>query len=383
MNNGYHKKRIQCLVPDLPPPSELLPYLETMHKNRWYSNFGELSADFETGIIDLLAQTTQDNSEQIFCCSASSGTAALEIAISALNLKKDSNVLVPSLTFPATATSIFRSSLIPLISDVCTESWQLTPEMAFKLAEQYNVSAVIPVATFGVPVDSSGWDRFTRQTNIPVIIDAAGAFPFQKIPKHCSVIFSYHATKAFGIGEGGAIFVKSQLLNRRHKQLSNFGYKNGLIKEPGLNAKLSEYHASVGLAQLDRWPQMLSRRTKINSQYEALFSNQGSLISQQLNSTKFIPSLKVIKCFEPAIKVIERLDKKNIESRRWYLPPLHFHPLFESKALLACDENDLKLPVSNYLNTHLIGLPFHNFLNVTDVENIVSCTTDITKSLAL
>lgn len=379
MNKEIQRKRIQCLVPDLPSPAELYPYLEKMHDNRWYSNFGELSIAFESGVIDLLAQTTLDDPGQIFCCSTSSGTAALEIALCALNLKPNSRVLVPSLTFPASATSILRSGLIPLISDVCCESWQLTPAMAFALAKEYDIAAVIPVATFGAPVDSIAWDRFTQQTKIPVIIDAAGAFPFQKIPKHCPVIFSFHATKAFGIGEGGGIFVKSQLLNRRHRHLSNFGFKNGLIFELGFNAKLSEYHSAVGLAQLQRWPRLKAKRSKIELKYSELLGDLEPMINQQVIThhtlLSLIPSLKVIQTSSPTTPIIKQLSRSNIELKKWYLPALHHQPIFKNRAIIACQNqssviNDL--PNTNYLSEHLLGLPFHNFLKLDDISRVIN-----------
>jgi len=387
MSKDDHTKRIQCLVPDLPSPSELLPYLEKMHKNRWYSNFGELSVAFELGIIDLLAKTTHDNSEQIFCCSTSSGTAALEIALSALNLEKDLNVLVPSLTFPATATSILRSSLIPLISDVCSESWQLTPKLAFELADQYDFSAVIPVATFGVSVDSDGWDRFTKQTKIPVIIDAAGAFPFQKIPKHCTVVFSFHATKAFGIGEGGAIFSKSQLSNRKHQHLSNFGFKNGVINDLGFNAKLSEYHSAVGVAQLVRWPEMLTKRRNLNRTYDELIRNNLPTVNIQKAIFSNIPSLKVIKLNVLSSFLISRLKDAGIETKKWYLPTLNQHPLFKREARTANNNINGKqnevFSNSNQLSKHLVGLPFHNFLNTQEIQYVIEIASNSLSSMKI
>ncbi|MGB0496331.1 MAG: DegT/DnrJ/EryC1/StrS family aminotransferase [Kangiellaceae bacterium] len=361
-----NRNLIKCLVPDLPTPKELLPFLERIHENRWYSNFGELSVAFESGIIKLLAETTSDNPNEIFCCTTSSGTSALEIAIANLNLKASSKILIPSLTFPASATAILRNGLTPLITDVCSETWQLTPELAMNLVEEYDFSAVIPVATFGVPVDSSGWDDFTKKTNIPVIIDAAGAFPFQKIPKLCTVIFSFHATKTFGIGEGGGIFVKNQLLDRKHKHLSNFGFKNGVIEEVGFNAKLSEFHSAVGLAQINRWNKTLIKRQSIYAEYDNKLKPNEHLIKQQLVPYG-IPSLKVVECQEHANIMKNRLAVEGIETRQWYFPLLSAHPLFKNKATFTKSQY-----VSRHLSQHLLGIPFHNFLSDTDIDFVVS-----------
>lgn len=382
MNNNLSLHKIKCLIPDLPPPEALHPYLHQIHNNRWYSNFGHLSKKYEQQLINLI-KTTHSTSK-LFGCLSSSGTSALELALSSLNLAPGSTVLVPSLTFPASATAIIKSGLKPLISDVDLHSWQLTPEIAYRLAEQHAIAAVMPVATFGVSVNASAWDTFSETTNIPVIIDAAGAFPFQKVGNSSIVCFSFHATKPFGIGEGGAVFVKNHTLITGVRRLSNFGFNLGEVGQAGTNAKLSEYHAAVGLAQLNRQQEILSKRSEVNQIYHQLLSQHTEITQQYHTHTGLCvrnepPSLKVIKLPLPSALIAEQLAKQGIETRRWYYPALHNHAAFKNMAEIEIRNNGLR--VTEHLSASLLGLPFHTFLTQQDISrvvtNLIQCLTKL------
>jgi len=374
-------QNIKCLTPDLPSPEELLPYLIEIHKNRWYSNFGPLHKRFEKGLIHLLRKN--GNSDNIFTTLTSSGTMALEISLTALRLKPKANVLVPSLTFPAPANAILAHNLTPLICDVDPENWQLTPEIAYDLVKKYPIAAVMPVATFGVPIETAGWDQFVKETNIPVIIDAAGAFPFQKIGQKTITTFSFHATKAFGIGEGGGVFLKNEILNERIKQSTNFGFNKGLIENIGYNAKLSEFHAAVGLAQLKRWKNIRSKRVAVDSFYNKLLTSHPTMLQKQLYLKKIIPSLKVVKVNSSIISsqsiksISQQLFDQGVENRHWYSPPLHRIPIFVKQGIIATKPNITSLEVTDELTSSLLGLPFHTFLNQQDITNLVTSLTDI------
>ncbi|MDQ7050010.1 MAG: DegT/DnrJ/EryC1/StrS family aminotransferase [Enterobacterales bacterium] len=378
-------RRIACLLPDLPSPKQLLPYLEQMHANRHYTNFGPLAQQFEHGLIHLIIANQQSNKDPkiaINACLCSSATSALEIAIAELALAEHSLVLLPALTFPATASAVMKNGLTPLISDVDSELWQLTPEIAYKMAEHYTIKAVIPVATFGQPVDIKAWEIFSQDTGIKVIVDAAGAFPFQPLSKSCPVVFSFHATKSFGIGEGGAIFLGDQERCKTYNRLSNFGFHKGMVDELGSNAKLSEYHAAVGLAQLKRWPALNKQRNDISRIYDNSLSEVTEVSTQTSNpcfeQRSLVPSLKVIQVKDNAAQIIEKMASYNIFCRQWYLPALNRHPLFAPFVATVdrAPSTSSNLPISDSFQQRLVGLPFHNFLRPRQIHHIVDCLSD-------
>ena len=253
-NAGKHA--IRCLVPDLPPVSALLPYLERIQRNRWYSNFGPLLLEYE----NRLAALTGVGAAGGQCVTVSSGTAALELGVAALDLPAGSRALLPALAFPAALLAVLRCALEPVLSDVSPDTWTLTPEIALASLKHRDCRLVLPVATFGSPLPAEAWDRFASTTGVAVLVDAAPALGSQQTGRSANVAFSLHATKPLGIGEGGVFVTSDADLAERVRRMSNFGFHRGVVAYPGgTNAKLSEYAAAVRLAQLDRRPELLNR----------------------------------------------------------------------------------------------------------------------------
>jgi len=187
-NAGRHA--IRCLVPDLPPVSALLPYLERIEQNRWYSNFGPLLPEYENRLAGLTGVSAVGGQ----CVTVSSGTAALELGIAALDLPAGSRALLPALTFPATLLAVLRCGLEPVLCDVSPETWALTPEIALASLKYRDCRLVLPVATFGSPLAADAWDRFALTTEVSVLIDAAAALGLD-----------FGASVAFGASFGASL----------------------------------------------------------------------------------------------------------------------------------------------------------------------------------
>ena len=359
---------LACLVPDMPSTLELQPYLRSMEQAGWYTNFGPLVGKFESRIARVLRRRDR-RTGAIGICSTSSGTTAIELGLLALNLPPKARVLVPAVSFPSTATAVIRAGHTPLIADVDAERWTLTPALAESHLSRTRFDAVMPVAAFGPSLDSKAWDEFSAKTGLPVLIDAAPAYPDQTVGDRCMVAFSFHATKSLGIGEGGALAARDQLLTARAQRMSNFGFSDGKVLTPGTNAKLSEYHAAVGLAQLDRWSGIVQRRQVVWRFYEELLTEvlQDRVVRQH-SVPSSAPSMMVVAIPElPASRVLDRLQMRGIQGRQWYCPALHHHPGIIDHAELAAEE----LPTADYLSKHLLGLPFHTRLSKEDVSAVV------------
>ena len=359
---------MSCLVPDLPSFLELQPYLRSMEQVGRYTNFGPLACNFESRLARVLRRRDR-RTGAIGVCSTSSGTTALELGLEALNLPPKARVLLPAVTFPATATSVIRAGFTPLIADVDPDHWTLTPELAETHVARTRVDAVVPVAAFGPSLDSKAWDEFAAKTGLPVLIDAAGAFPDQTIGDRSLVAFSFHATKQLGVGEGGALASRDPAFTERAQHLSNFGFVDGRVQVPGTNAKMSEYHAAVGLAQLDRWAGIVQRRQAVWRYYEELLHQAfEDDIVRQAGSPSSAPSLMVVAVPElPASRILDRLQMRGIQGRQWYCPALHLHPGIRDRSEMASEE----FPTAEFLTNHLLGLPFHTRLTKEDVSAVV------------
>jgi len=203
---------------------------------------------------------------------------------------------------------------------------------------------------------------------VDVVIDAAGAFGNQRAAGAGSQVFSLHATKSLGAGEGGFIASTDALLLERVRQLSNFGIdaSSGLVAVAGANAKLSEYHAAVALASLEGWSAQRERRVALHRRYlEALARHCPALALQERPADgvySILPVLLPAGC--DAQRTAQTLAGAGIETRRWYCPTLERHPAF--RALPAAGA----LEVCARMNERLLALPFHTRLSDEDVETV-------------
>lgn len=384
INKELHRKDIPFLVPDLPNCEQIMPFLQDIDRNRWYSNFGPIQHRFEQRLNQIFFPHIQDAEERVVACS--SGTTAIELALLALDLPKNARVLLPSFTFAATATAVIRAGYCPVFTDVDPESWLLTTEIATQVLNYLTVDAVIPVASLGMPQNIQKWDAFSRDRGIPVVIDAAPALGEQSVGNRSIVCFSMHATKWFGIGEGGLVVTPQAEQAKRIRRLSNFGFENGEVLTAGSNYKLSEYHAAIGMAQIERINRLKIRRERVRACYEKHIPSLEQFFSSQqrdfdewqgepgvvsLKQPKFNAAL-ALKMKDPNSeeilpKVIDKLQSEGVGVRRWYSPVLHLHRAFKDYVTIN-PIGQSQLPVTSALNSSLVGLPFHNFLKETEID---------------
>lgn len=365
--------RIPLLVAQLPDTDALIPYLRQIDSNRWYTNFGPLVLQLEQRFAASFAPTSLAPT----AITASNGTAGLELALCALELMQGARVLLPALTFVATATSVIRAGYRPLIGDVDADTWLLTPETARAYAARHRVDAVMPVATFGNPQDVEAWDKFVEDTGIPVIIDAAGAFGNQRAGRRCHVVFSLHATKALAAGEGGMVVSYDQQLTSRVRRLSNFGIdleRGSQVFVAGENGKLSEYHAAVAQAALDQWPVVVERRRAAQARYQHLLQQHCPALRMQRRAENGIYPI-LVGLLPPGYRARElqpALLERGIETRQWYCPTLDRHPAFANFAVGP-------LPVAHDLAERLIGLPFFVDIEEEQMQRVARAIAELTQ----
>jgi dTDP-4-amino-4,6-dideoxygalactose transaminase len=356
--------RIPLLVPDMPSADELLPYLRRIDESRWYTNFGPLATELEQALGAML-----DAGPGVSITSVANCTLGLELSLAALGLGAGSRVLIPALTFVATATAVRRAGCVPLLGDVDPASWLLTPDIARRAIERERIDCVMPVAAFGCAQDAAAWDEFSSQTGIAVIVDAAAAFGNQRIGARTTSVFSLHATKSLGAGEGGFVASADPALVQRVRQMSNFGIdvRTGQATLPGSNAKLSEYHAAVGLAALERWRARRTQRVELAKRYAAQLSAACPGVALQRRRDDGVYTIFPV-CL-PADADAERaraeLAAAGVETRRWDYPLIGDHPS------LAGVSAAQPLDTSRALSARLLGLPLH--LGLSESERAYVC----------
>jgi dTDP-4-amino-4,6-dideoxygalactose transaminase len=270
-----------------------------------------------------------------------------------------------------------------VLADVDAESWQLTPKTAWRIAEKMPIHAVMPVAVYGVPVPAAEWDQFTEDTGIPVIIDAAAALESQALPKKCLVAHSLHATKPFSVGEGGVLISRNADHIEEARCISNFGTYMRIARQDGSNAKLSEYHGAVGLAQLKRWQDVKKRRQKVFALYRTALDKAGLDITLQKDVEHSMVSTFMLQTQHHwAHDVADDFIVDGIAAHRMYLPPLYQHPHFanlivtngQGKSLsgAASAEEKARLMInSELMQQSVFGVPFHAFMDKQDIDCVV------------
>lgn len=360
---------VPLLVPDMPSPQEVLPWLERMYAAQHYSNFGPLVRELET----IFAREFGVESQQL--STVANATLGLELVLQALDLPAGSRVLVPALTFVATATAVVRAGYQPVLVDVDAQTWMLTPDIARAACESMRIDAVLPVATFGMPHDMQAWQQFECDTRLPVIIDAAAAYGSQWLQGfEGTLVFSLHTTKSLPAGEGGLVVSTRSGLAAKVRQLSNFGINLdpsvslpvGALASLGSNAKMSEYHAAIGLISLGKWEQHAQKRRALQIELMRAMdqaSRHGlGWQSQGTGGPLMAPTLLCARLPDATARCnLERAcQQARIMTRRWYQPLLQHMDVLQQQCLC------LDTPNAQELAQTLLGLPF--FLSLTAVE---------------
>lgn len=353
---------IPLLVPDMPAPEVLMPYLERIHARRHYSNFGPLVCELEARLTELF-QTP--GGPPVSVTTVSNATLGLELVLAAVDRPRPLRVLVPALTFVATATAVLRIGHVPVIADVDLDTWLLTPGIAEDTLRSTPFDVVMPVASFGAPQDLHGWSRFERDYGIPVIVDAAGAYGSQwHAGNSGTAVFSLHATKSLPAGEGGFVVSTDAALVRKVRQLSNFGINLnvdsdmpvGCLGSVGTNAKMSEFHAAVALASLEVWEARAALRRDLHASLRERLDAacSGRLRWQALAQPQAAPTMLCVRLpsAEMRAEVEARCAAAGVGTRRWYQPLLG--------TMLAITERCVLLPTPNAdaIAADMLGLPF-------------------------
>lgn len=377
--NSVSKKPIFMLPvfrPLLPSIKELSPILSRIDANRYYTNNGPLVIEFE----ERLAAAFGVSPDQVI--TSSNCTMGLVQALRArlsADVASEALCIVPSWTFVATPAAVMLANLQPFFADVSATTWALDPEHVARLvvglrAAGKTVAAVMSVAPFGAPADVAGWEDFEARTGIPVVIDAAASFDAMTHPgkpsvasvSHIPVVVSLHATKAFGIGEGGVVLSSDTALITRIRKYGNFGfYGSREATVQGWNAKLGEMYAAVGLALFDQWTAVRAEWQSLTDQF-CKFSEElapHARIPAAIMNRGWISTYGLLQLEEVGIGLsnsIEQMARRGIETRQWWGCGCHLQPAYRQ-----CAREEL--PNTERLASSVLGMPFWRQMDAADM----------------
>jgi dTDP-4-amino-4,6-dideoxygalactose transaminase len=358
------KPKIPLLRPLLPNAEQLAPYLRQIDESRTYSNFGPLVRLLE----ERIAREFGIEPERLAV--VANGTTALSAALLGVSARAGTKCLVPSWTFVASAAAVCAANLVPHFIDVSRETWIPDPDALRRRSDLDEVGAVMIVSPFGTPFDTASWDAFWEETGIPVIIDGAACFdtihsiPASR-PGRSPIMVSLHATKVLGTGEGGLVVSTDDAVMRRVRQVCNFGiWGSDQDQILGYNGKLSEYHAAVGLAALDTWPERRAALDGRTQRYLQALRRLRGIETLPRYGEGWVSAYCTVRVPENAAAVGDRLTQSGIENRRWWQNGVHRFAAYRgfSKDDLAATEQ---------LATSVLSLPFSHDMTDDQVDRVV------------
>jgi len=333
------------MKPMLPQFSAVEKYLVRMDENRYYSNNGPLHQE----LLQKYALMCGVPSDRIVLCA--NATLAIQGAAYLMPVER---FFAPAFTFPATISGIMNAGKSVTLRDIEKHDWRID----LRDLEPSDKQGVIDVAPFGSPLDVKkleGWEY--------VIFDAAASLgssliDLKNMRKNWVVVFSLHATKVLGIGEGGiAIFGSTEAANQFRAWI-NFGFlgsRESII--PGINGKLSEIAAAYGLAVLEQKDVELGQWAHQNLAAGRVNLKLG--IDNITNKLGVVSPYWIVHFDDVATtKRIEfRIGEAEIETRRWWSLGCHRMPAFKSEA------NGKNFPNADFIAGTTLGLPMFRDMN--------------------
>lgn len=352
--------------PQAPDRAVFDALMDQVWERRWFTNDGPLVQELERRLSDFL-----DVPHCILACNA---TASLDLVMQTLGIKGE--VLLPSYTFISTAHLLTLRGLTPVFCDV-DENMQIDPaDAASKLTPEAGAMAATHI--WGSPCDIEALQALCDRAGIPLLLDAAHAFGGRYKGARLgrfgrAEIFSLHATKAFHACEGGLITTCDAYLARRLRLARNFGFAgNDKVACAGTNAKMSELHAAMGLANLDAFPDTReSARTVHRAYQDGLMDLPGLTFrrppeAEDNNHHYVVMEIDADSFGLDRDALVALLSAEGVWARRYFYPGGHRSPPHSENAYAA----DLSLPRTEALCDRVMLLPGGGAADLSDVAEI-------------
>lgn len=352
--------RIPLAVPDLSGNEE--KYVAEAIRSSWISSTGKFVDRFEHEFAGLCGTRT--------AVSVINGTAALHLALLALDARPGDEVLVPSLTYVATANAVRYVGAEPVFVDVDSETWCIDPKLLERSITR-RTRGIIAVHLYGHPADMDGITRVAAAHGLWVVEDAAEA-PLARYKGRVSgslapiATFSFYGNKVFTSGEGGALTLDDQRLERRVRMLRGQGMdpqRRYYFPVTGYNYRLTNVACALLCAQLERREDILGRRRQVFAAYREGLSGTPGIGFQPVapwaepSPWLFCITVDSKEYGSTRDQLMESLEREGVETRPFFIP-LHRLPPFAEQSRRRGED----LPVTDRLGATGLNLPTYTDL---------------------
>jgi dTDP-4-amino-4,6-dideoxygalactose transaminase len=307
-----------------------------------------------------------------YAIAVNSGTAALQAALYALDIKNGDEVLVPSFTFVATANAVVSTGAKPVFVDIIKENYTMDPDDLEKKITK-KTRAIIPVHLYGNIADIDRLSEISKKYNLPIIEDSAQSLGSKYKGKHSGTFFemgcySMYPAKVMTAGEGGFIVTNNKKLRDKLLMIRNHGMVHGYdTKMFGLNFRLPEISAAIATVQMKKLPNFLKIRKQNAELLSKLLSDLKVTLPHQRKNENVNWYLYTI-AIEKRDNLLKKLNEKGIGAASYYPTPVHKTPFYKVNT---------KLPVTEWASSHVISLPIHPKVTQKNIEFIAKTIRDI------
>lgn len=342
---------------------------------------GPMVKAFEDALCGYLGST--------YAVAVSNGTAALHLSCLAAGIKPGDEVIVPPITFAATANAVLYCGGIPVFADIDDKTYNISVEAIEKLITA-NTKAIIPVHFTGQPCDMNEIIGLAKKYNLIVIEDGAhvlgGEYKGEKVSCIGDMLtISFHPVKHITTGEGGVILTNSEEYYNRLKRLRTHGITKdyvdiGHADEPwfyeqqdlGFNYRITDFQCALGIAQLRKIDKFLNRRREIANMYNELLANiDGIILPYQHKEVSSAWHLYIIqfnqKIHRPRKEIFNDLKEMGLGVNVHYIP-VYYHPYYKKLGYKKglC-------PKAEKLYDQMMTIPLHPGMSDDDVRYVVNC----------
>jgi dTDP-4-amino-4,6-dideoxygalactose transaminase len=375
--------KVPFLRPNPPRLSHLVDGLASIENSGIFSNYGPVNCQLEDG---LLTRVFKSGGECLTVCNA---TLGLMLAIKqAVGWQpRGRYALMPSFTFAATAHAALWCGLTPLLCDIDPHTWLPDADAEQAMIDRHGaeIAVILPNATFGNCLDLARYERISTAHGIPVVIDAAASLGSigadgRAFGAGCPhpLVFSMHATKSFATAEAGVIYCADAARIATLRMMGNFGFgEPRTATMPGLNSKLGEVSALLGLAKLGEFERITTHRQGIYALYRELLPD---LDFQRLTGARtahqFVPVLVPPSLAGKVQDVIAALAEQGIGAGRYFVPHIAEQSYFQASCIAG------ELPVTIATSRRIISLPLSDSITPADIDLVCDALRRACRSTA-
>lgn len=355
-----------------------LKYIEECIKTNWISSIGKNIPKFEEMFAEAVGAK--------YAVAVTNGTTALHLALHTLGIGHGDEVIIPTFTMIATANAVRYVGATPILVDSEMKTWNMdTDKIEETITEK--TRAIIPVHTYGHPSEMDKIMELARKYNLWVVEDAAEAhgaiYKGKKIGSIGDVAcFSFYANKIITTGEGGMVTTNSEELYEKMQTIRSHAFseeRHFWHKYLGFNFRMTNLQAAIGVAQMERFDELVEKRIKNAKLYNALLKDVKGIIlppeSPDIKNVYWMYSIKLNDNFGITRDELRyKLAERGIETRAFFIP-MHIQPIYYEEFA------GQQFPVAEHLCKTGLYLPSFSDLKEEEIKYVSKSINEISKTI--